>query len=117
MLKASEARKLTEESDAVIKNWLVHISDKVKVAADNGKFELNLTQAYHSWDKFRVSTILRAGSPELTDFQRRLKRELMTNGYGFIIKPYQFEVAGGLGCIDLDSAPEIEKGYHLIITW
>ena len=120
MLTANEARKIAKESDTEFKNILAKISEKVEFAAKNGAYALNLSEAFRSWDKFqcaepRIST----GKPELTDFQKKLQKELMGVGYGFTQRPITYTEGGGLGCIDPEDyvKSEIKTRYDLIISW
>lgn len=54
----------------------------------------------------------------MTEFQKRLERELKNQGYGFTVKHFTFNPGGGLGSLDdYDNPSEEAYRYDIMVSW
>ena len=118
MISARDAKKLVQLSADNVKNHLDKIEKAIIGAATDGKSQLSLSNAMFSIfpysDNFKI-TKKDFYPPELNEFQKTIKKELMAFGYGVKIDEYPVQIGGGLG--SLDDEVKMGTAFQFLITW
>ena len=119
MISASDAKKLVQLSAENVKNHLDKIEKAIISTASDGKSQLSLSNAMSSVfpysDNFKITIKKELYPPELNEFQKTIKKELMAFGYGVKIDEYPVQIGGGLG--SLYDKVKMGTAFQFLITW
>lgn len=119
MLTANDARKFTEQSEVLFNSNLKQVLDKIEEAAKHGKREINLSEAFRNVDKFQcnVPGKIFYFKPRLTEFQIKLKENLVSLGFEFSQKQVYIKAGGGLGLVQEDKIESETARCDIIVNW
>jgi hypothetical protein len=114
MITAAQAREKAEASNATLDKICSQIGEEISVAADLGKRELILNDAFPMHEAFEIANT-QYHAPAFTSWQTLLSSKLTKFGYTMRATGRYITVGGGFKSIDDVSRTETE--YVLRVSW